>query len=125
VRYSDWNSTREWPPKYVAQLLRAIREDLRQENFSIDLADKIGQRKIPLHEIRNAVNSPDSYIARYWYVDSNRVGIWHPKTRLLVVWKPRKGASPSRIMTCFYRADAIAYLREFPRFREICGSLKR
>ncbi len=117
----DWNTEREWPDRYVRGLLRAIVNDMRQEHFSIDLHDKLADRKISIQEVWTAITNTDSYIARYWYYSGNRVGIWRPKTRLFVAWKPHKGQSPSRIMTAFRHYDGVRYMQGFPPFREIRG----
>lgn len=121
---ADWDSSREWPARCVRWLMRTLNQNLSEQSFSIDLHDKMAQRQIALTAIRGAINSPESYIARYWYHDGNRVGIWQPRTRLFIAWKPRKGRSPSRFMTVFRKADGVVYMQDYPPFREIRGPRK-
>jgi hypothetical protein len=121
ILHPDWDETREWPTKYVDDLLRTIRADWREGRVSIDFFDKLKDRGIYPHEVTHMLTSPETYVARFWHKGGNRVGLWNPKTRLLVVWKPLKGKSPSRLMTCFRRSDGIAYMQARPPFREIRG----
>jgi len=109
----------------VDKLLRAIRENWRQNQVSIDFFDKLKDSGIQRHEVAHTLTSPETYVARFWYEGGNRVGIWHPRTRHLVVWKPSKGKSLSRLMTCFRRSDGIAYMQARPPFREISGPKER
>ncbi len=117
----DWDSSCEWSDRYVSWLLQTLNRDYREHNFSRDFYDKLKLRGIHLSDVRGVINSSETYIARYWYYDSNRVGLWRPRTRLFVAWKPQKGRSPSRFMTVFKKADGIGYMQDFPPFREIRG----
>ena len=88
----EWDSSREWPPRWVRRLLRAVIEDYQQEKFSIDFHDKLAKRGLVLQNALETVRSRQSYIAKFRHEDGvNRVGFWNPRTRLFVVWKPRKG----------------------------------
>lgn len=120
--FIDWDSSQEWSERYVRLLIAAMNHDFRERNFSIDFHNKLKMRNISLTQLRSVLSSPESYIARYWYKDGNRVGIWNPKNRLLLVWKPRFQRSPSRFMTVFKKANGVAYMQDFPPFREIRGS---
>ncbi len=120
----EWASSREWPARCVRWLIRTLNQDLGGQNFSIDFHDKLLERHITLAAIRGAINNPESYIARYWYGDGSRVGIWQSQSRLFIAWKPRRGRSASRFMTAFRKADGVAYMQDFPPFREIRGPTK-
>lgn len=116
----EWDSSREWPPRWVRRLLRAVIEDYQQEKFSIDFHDKLAKRGLVLQNALETVRSRQSYIAKFRHEDGvNRVGFWNPRTRLFVVWKPRKGKSESRYMTCFELKNGIRYMRRQEKFREI------
>lgn len=117
----DWDADREWSPRFVEKLLRAIRTDFRQSHFSIDLAAKMKDRKITRHAIWNVLNDPRTFMGRYRYQSGNRVGLWHPPSKVFVAWKPRQANSPSRIMTVFREGNGVEYMRGFPPFREIRG----
>lgn len=117
----EWNKEREWPKRHLRPLLQRIIADWRDERVSIDLYDKLAERQISKQDVWIALTSPDSYVARYWYYNGNRVGIWHPDSRIFVAWKPRYGPSPSRIMTAFRHPNGVRYMQSFPPFREIRG----
>ena len=117
--FFDWDSDNEWSEKWLNWLFQELKRDWAERNFSIDFLDKLRQRRISLAMIRDSINNSNVYIARYWYGDGNRVGIWQPQTRLFVAWKPRYQRSPSRFMTAFRKSDGISYMQDFPPFREI------
>jgi hypothetical protein len=116
-----WDKEREWPQQRLRSLLRHINTDWREERVSIDLYDKLSERHISKQDVWTALTSPQSYIARYWYYNGNRVGYWHPPTRVFVAWKPNKGQSISRLMTAFRHPNGVRYMQSFPPFREIRG----
>lgn len=116
-----WDREREWPQRTLRSLLRRIIADWQAEQVSIDLYDKLAARHISKQDIWTALTSRKSYIARYWYYNGNRVGIWHPGTHIFVAWKPRRDSSPSRIMTVFRHPNGVRYMQGFPPFREIRG----
>ena len=117
----EWDKKQEWPRRYLRSLLRRIIANWREERVSIDLYDKLADRHISKQNMWTTLTSPESYIARYWYYNGNRVGIWHPRTRIFVAWKPCRGRSPSRIMTAFRHPNGVRYMQSFPPFREIRG----
>ena len=119
-----WDQELEWPRRCFRPLLQHIRADWKEERVSIDLFDKLADRQISKQDIWTTLTSPQSYIARYWYYNGNRVGFWHPSTRTFVAWKPNKGPSPSRIMTAFRHPNGVRYMQNFPPFREIRGPEK-
>jgi hypothetical protein len=119
-----WDQEREWPRRYLRPLLRRIRADWKEERVSIDLFDKLTDRQISKQDIWTTLTSPQTYIARYWYYNGNRIGFWHPPTRTFVAWKPNKGSSPSRVMTAFRHPNGVRYMQSFPPFREIRGPEK-
>lgn len=116
-----WDKEREWPKRRLRSLLRRINTDWREEQVSIDLYDKLVERHISKQDIWTALTSPQSYIARYWYYNGNRIGFWHPPTLVFVAWKPSKGRSISRLMTAFRHPNGVRYMQSFPPFREIRG----
>jgi len=65
----------------------------------------------------------ESYIGRYWH-GGNRVGFWHPRSRLFIAWKPNHLRSPSRLMSGFFVSDGLDYLSSQINFREIRGPRK-
>jgi len=115
----EWDSSREWPDRWVRWLLARVKEDYWDERFARDLPDKLRERSLSEQSLLETVASPLSYIARFRYAGSNRVGFWNPRTRLLVVWKPGSIRSASRYMTCFEVYQGLEYLRRQDGFREI------
>jgi len=106
-------------------LVDAVASDWREERVSRDFFDKLRTRRIARQQVWMTITSPESYIARYWY-DGNRVGFWHPRSRLFIVWKPNALYSPSRIVSGFYyHGDGVAYMYKFLPFREIRGPKKQ
>jgi len=116
-----WDETREWSKRWVSWLLTTIINDWRTERVSRDFFAKLQDRRFNRQQVWTAITSPESYIGRYWYA-GNRVGFWHPRSRLFIAWKPNGLYSSSRIMTGFYyHSDGVAYMQKFVPFREIRG----
>lgn len=121
----EWDTSREWPERWLRWLMRTIIDDWRNERVSRDFFDKLQDRGFTRQHVWTGIKSQETFIGRYWYYDSNRVGFWHPRSQLFIVWKPNTLRSPSRLMTgFFYRGNGVAYMRKFSPFREIRGPKK-
>lgn len=122
----EWDSSREWPDRWVRWLLRAVVEDYQQENVSLDFFAKLKERGLSRGDVISTITSRNSYIGKYLYTDGvNRIGFWHSRTEVFVAWKPRVGGNPSLIVTCFMRKRGIEYMRSFEQFREVRGPRRR
>lgn len=121
MEFTNWDEAQEWPERWLNWLLQTLKRDFHDQKFSRDFYNKLKQRNIHLPMVRDIIYDNGTYIARYWYGDGNRVGLWRPKDRLFVAWKPGSVLSPGRFMTVFRKADGIAYMQDFPPFREIRG----
>ncbi len=118
----EWDSSREWPERWVKWLLRKVVEDYQQERTSVDFFDKLKERGLTRGDVIATITSRRSYVGRYRYTDGvNRIGFWQPRTQTFVVWKPRSGDGPSLLLTCFRRRRGIEYMRSFEEFREVSG----
>ena len=122
--WAVWDTTREWSARWIRWLKDAVVSDWREERVSRDFFDKMQVRRFTRQQVWTAITSSESYIGRYWY-DSNRVGFWHPRSRLFIAWKPNALYSPSRIMSGFYHSDGVAYMQKFTPFREIRGPKRK
>lgn len=109
-----WDKSREWKPKYAARLRQAVIEDCKQGRYGRDLYAKLRERSISEQDVLNTVASPKSYVMRFRHADgTNRVGFWNPKTKLLIIWVPRRDERTSFVISCFRKNRAIAYMREY------------
>ena len=105
-------------------LLRTSSDDWRNERVSRDFFDKMQDRGFARRQVGATISSSESYIGRYWH-NGNRVGLWHPRNRLFIAWKPNSFRSLSRIMSGFFVFDGLDYLTSQIDFREIRGARKR
>ena len=102
-----------WDERVVAAIAKAAREDLQQQKWARDFADKLRQRGITAEQVLRTA-SLQSFIVLYWHKERAAIGFWHPDIRLVAVWSPlRKG----RWVTAFRRS--LNYLLE----REGCEVL--
>jgi hypothetical protein len=80
-----------WDERVVAAIVKAAREDLKQQKWARDFADKLRQRGITTEQVLRTA-SLQSFIALYWHKERAAIGFWHPDIRLVAVWSPlRKG----------------------------------
>jgi len=115
-----WDTTREWSGRWTRWLVNAVTDDWRAERISRDFIAKLQDRHIARQQVWAAITSPESYIGRYWH-NGNRVGFWHPRSRLFVAWKPNHISSPGRLMSAFFVPNGVDYLNRQIAFREIRG----
>ena len=102
-----------WDERVVGAIVKAAREDLQQQKWARDFADKLKQRGILLGQILKTV-SLQSFIVLYWHKGRAAIGFWHPDIRLVTVWSPLR---TGRWVTAFRRS--LNYLLE----REGCEVL--
>jgi hypothetical protein len=80
-----------WDERVVAAIVKAAREDLQQQKWARDFADKLRQRGITTEQVLRTA-SLQSFIVLYWHKGRAAIGFWHPDIRLVAVWSPlRKG----------------------------------
>jgi hypothetical protein len=80
-----------WDERVVAAIVKAAREDLQQQKWARDFADKLRQRGITTEQVLRTA-SLQSFIVLYWHKERVAIGFWHPDIRLVAVWSPlRKG----------------------------------
>jgi hypothetical protein len=80
-----------WDERVVAAIVKAAREDLQQQKWARDFADKLRQRGITTEQVLRTA-SLQSFIVLYWHKERAAIGFWHPDIRLVAVWSPlRKG----------------------------------
>jgi hypothetical protein len=80
-----------WDERVVAAIAKAAREDLQQQKWARDFADKLRQRGITTEQVLRTA-SLQSFIVLYWHKERVAIGFWHPDIRLVAVWSPlRKG----------------------------------
>ena len=97
-----------WDKRVVEAILRAAREDLRQQRWARDFSDKLKQRGISVAQILKTV-SLQSFIVLYWHEGKASVGFWHPETYLVAVWSP---LGIGKWVTAFRRNLAYLFERE-------------
>jgi hypothetical protein len=80
-----------WDERVVAAIVKAAKEDLQQQKWARDFADKLRQRGITTEQVLRTA-SLQSFIVLYWHKERVAIGFWHPDIRLVAVWSPlRKG----------------------------------
>lgn len=74
-----------WDKRVVEAIVKAARDDLKQQRWARDFADKMKQRNISVAQILKTV-SMQSFIVLYWHKGKAAIGFWHPETYLVAVW---------------------------------------
>ncbi|MCS3919507.1 hypothetical protein Q2T83_12940 [Fervidibacter sacchari] len=95
-----------WDERLVGAIVRAAREDLQQQKWARDFADKLKDRGITVAMIEQTLTDADAVVV-YRYRGLRSVGFWNERRRLIAVWSPLR---PSRWVTAFFNDDGKDYL---------------
>lgn len=88
-----------WDGRVVRAIVAAARDDLLNERWARDFADKLRTRQVTMQSLMTTV-SMDNFIVLYWHKGLAAIGFWHPAVRLVAIWSPlRQG----KWVTAFYR----------------------
>jgi len=90
----------------VAAIVKAAREDLKQQRWARDFADKLRDRDIALDALRHLVNRFDLMVL-YWHRGMRAIGFWLKELNLIAVWSPRH---PGKWVTAFRHDRGRTYL---------------
>lgn len=86
--------------------MTAAEEDLQNERWARDFADKLQERNITVAIIRQVIEHAD-VIVLYRDYGLRAVGFWSFQLRLVVIWSP---LHPSRWVSAFWKAKGRRYL---------------
>ncbi len=118
----EWDRSREWPPRHVTRLRRAVIAAIKQGRFGRDMHAKMRDRGFSEQDMLATVASPRSYIMRFRHWDGvNRAGFWNPQSGWLVIWLPAYGRRDAgMVISCFWHADGVQYMQRYSEtYREI------
>ena len=95
-----------WDERVVAAIVKAAREDLQQQKWARDFADKLKDRCIALDVLQSLVSRFDLMVL-YWHRGKRAIGFWLKEQNLVAVWSPRH---PGRWVTVFRHDRGRTYL---------------
>jgi hypothetical protein len=110
--YIDYLDEALWQPKTIAKLLKRLKQEFEQGRFDRDFEDKLADRGISIHIVRQIIGSRRSYIVKYYdrFDGTRRIGLWHPDNQYFLAWKPGRR---SMFKTCFKKRRGLEYLSNF------------
>jgi len=95
-----------WDERVVAAIVKAAREDLQQQKWARDFADKLKERGITISLLNRAIIDADAVVL-YRHKGRYVVGFCHERLQIVAAWSPRH---PSRWVTSFRRPEVLRYL---------------
>jgi len=95
-----------WDERVVAAIVKAAREDLQQQRWARDFADKLRDRGITIAMIERTLTDANAIVI-YRHKGLRSVGFWNKRRRLIAVWSPLR---LSRWVTAFFNDDGKDYL---------------